>query len=502
MRKNKKILAGAGVAVLAGVIIIAGIITEKPYKSLKEGQCLVKAATGDIIATVTYSDNNTNIQCNDDDSSYADITWKEAVSIVADKENISEEQAAQKLIKDNMVIDTYYNKEYQNQVDNAVKDKEESLNGNYAIVLNDTSGCILAAYSKTDKAQETTYRNSANNNGTANGNSNGISISYGNTDTGYGGLDYINYADKASYAGSVIKPLSVYGPALEKGAISWNTRMMDEPYMQVKDQYGNSRMWPENVIPYTYEDTYVTTGLAKSLNTIAIKVLNKEGVSYAADYISDKLGINVDYEKKEIDKGNTDGVLSNIGLGYLNAGVTVKDMAGYYQIFANGGVYVESHAVCDIKQDSKDYYIDNKKQNEKRVFSSQTAYIMNRMMKGVVSEGGTATKAEVEGVDVVGKTGTTDNYENNWFVGVTPQLVCAVWNGYDTGVINADSKLIQYIFKDIISGLHQENLEYTVPNGIKKIKICEKTGLIATDRCESTKEGYFKSEDEVKECNE
>ena len=89
MRKNKKILAGAGVAVLAGVIIIAGIITEKPYKSLKEGQCLVKAATGDIIATVTYSDNNTNIQCNDDDSSYADITWKEAVSIVADKENIS-----------------------------------------------------------------------------------------------------------------------------------------------------------------------------------------------------------------------------------------------------------------------------------------------------------------------------------------------------------------------------------------------------------------------------
>lgn len=470
MYKNKKILVGAGVVILAIAIIIAGIITERPYKALKNGQCSIREASGGIIATVTYTDNNADIQCEDSDRAYADITWKEAVSIIAGKENISDEQAAQKLVKDNMIIDTYYNKEYQNQVVSTIESNKESLNGDYAVVLNDTSGCVVAAYS--------------------------------GTDNDYSSSGYINYADTPSYAGSVIKPLSVYGPALESNVIAWNTKITDEPYMQVEDERGNKRMWPQNVIPYTYQDTYVTTGLAKSLNTIAINVLNKEGVAYAADYISDKLGINVDYEKKEIARGNTDGVLSNIGLGYLNAGVTVKNMAGYYQIFANGGIYVESHTISDIKKDSEDYYIDNKKQEEKRVFSSQTAYIMNRMMKGVVSEGGTATKAAVKGVDVVGKTGTTDNYENNWFVGVTPQLVCAVWNGYASGVMNADDKIIQYVFSDIISGLHQEGLEYNVPDGVKKIEICEKTGLAATDRCESTKEGYFKLEDEVKECNE
>lgn len=470
MYKNKKILVGAGVVILAIAIIIAGIITERPYKALKNGQCSIREASGGIIATVTYTDNNADIQCEDGDRAYADITWKEAVSIIADKENISDEQAAQKLVKDNMIIDTYYNKEYQNQVVSTIESNKEPLNGNYAVVLNDTSGCVVAAYS--------------------------------GTDNDYSSSGYINYADTTSYAGSVIKPLSVYGPALESNVIAWNTKITDEPYMQVEDERGNKRMWPQNVVPYTYQDTYVTTGLAKSLNTIAINVLNKEGVAYAADYISDKLGINVDYEKKEIARGNTDGVLSNIGLGYLNAGVTVKNMAGYYQIFANCGIYVESHTISDIKKDSEDYYIDNKKQEEKRVFSSQTAYIMNRMMKGVVSEGGTATKAAVEGVDVVGKTGTTDNYKNNWFVGVTPQLVCAVWNGYASGVMNADDKIIQYVFSDIISGLHQEGIEYNVPDGVKKIEICEKTGLAATDRCESTKEGYFKLEDEVKECNE
>lgn len=466
---NKKILVGAGVAALAVVITAVGIITEKPYKAVRQGQCSITGADGTVIATVVYEDENAHIQCDYRDYSYADMVLKEAVDIITSKGNLTDEQAVKDMIKNNMIINTYYNSEYQNQVTQVI-DNNSELTGNYSVVLNDISGHVLAVYSGSDDHN--------------------ISDSY------------VNYAVTPTYAGSVIKPLSVYGPALEKGVIDWNTQIADEPYMQVEDQYGNRRMWPQNVVPYTYSDIYVTEGLAKSLNTIAINVLNKEGVSYAADFLSDEFGINVDYEKNEIAKGNTDKVLSAIGLGYLNAGVTVSDMAGCYQVFANGGVYVESHTISDIKKDGVDYYIDDKEQSKRQVFSPQTAYIMNRMMRGVVSEGGTAARAYVEGVDVAGKTGTTDNYENNWFVGVTPNLVCAVWNGYDSGVLNADDKQIQYIFRDIISGLHQKGLEYRVPDGVKKIQICDKTGLAATGRCESSHDGYFKLEDIVKECDE
>lgn len=461
---NKKWLLAGGLILATVVIVLVGVIAEKPYRQIKEGTCIINDYNGNVIAEIHYDDGLT-VKCDDKYSTYVDIVLDEAIQLVEDSCDIDEDSSKKKLVADNMIINTYCRTEYQEEMSEIVNSYETRLQGNCAVVLNDINGRILGAVSQSK--------------------------------------DNDNYTSKPTYAGSVIKPLSAYGPAVEKGVINWSDKLTDEPYMEVTDENGRKRMWPQNVSPYTYSDVFVADAVAKSLNTIAIKTLNAEGVDYAADYLADRFGINVEYEKKQIEKGQPDKALSGIGLGYLNAGVTVKDMAGYYQVFANGGIYIESHSINSIEEDSGvEFYCDNKSDRQKRVFSEQTAYILNRMLQGVVSENGTANKISVEGVDVVGKTGTTDNYENNWFVGVTPQYVCAVWNGQDNGIFNADEKMIQYIFNDIVSKLNQEGLDYKVPAGIKKIEICEKTGLAATNACESTRYGYFKDSDEVKECDE
>lgn len=465
---NKKWLLAGGLILATAIIVIVGVIGEKPYRKIKEGTCVINDCNGNAIAEIHYDDGLT-VKCDEKYSTYVDIVLDEATQLVKDSCDIDEESARKKIVADNMIINTYCQSGYQENILEAVKNYETQLQGNCAVVLNDINGRILGAVSQSAGEYNT------------------------NAD---------NYTKKPTYAGSVIKPLSDYGPAVEKGIIKWSDKFTDEPYMEVTDENGKKRMWPQNVSPYTYSDVFVADGIARSLNTIAIKTLNAEGVGYAADYLADKFGINVEYEKKQIEKGQPDKALSGIGLGYLNAGVTVKDMAGYYQVFANGGIYIESHSINSIEDSGVELYCDNKSDKEKRVFSEQTAYILNRMMQGVVSENGTADKVSVEGVDVVGKTGTTDNYENNWFVGVTPQYVCAVWNGQDNGIVNADEKIIQYIYNDIVSNLNQAGLDYKVPDGIKKIELCEKTGLAATNACESTRYGYFKSDDEVKECDE
>ena len=130
-------------------------------------------------------------------------------------------------------------------------------------------------------------------------------------------------------------------------------------------------------------------------------------------------------EETIISQYGEEEVLGNLGMGYLREGVSPVDMAGYYQIFANGGKYYKPTAIYEIKDNSgKSIYKRNVSINQ--VIEKSTADIMNLLLQEVVSENGTGKDAMIDGLAVGGKTGTGE--KGNWFVGFTPEYTCAVWH--------------------------------------------------------------------------
>lgn len=303
-----------------------------------------------------------------------------------------------------------------------------------------------------------------------------------------------NYVIQKTYAASTIKPLSVYGPAMEENIIHWGTTYMDEPVLTV-----NGAPWPSNVEPYTNRSTTVAEGLQKSLNTIAVQTLLDYGAEKSACFLQEQFGIDVTEELQTIKNDGEKEVLGNLGLGYLRAGVSVKDMAGYYQVFANGGTYHPATVLACVKYHGKIYMEDT--DTSKRVFSEDTAYIMNRMMKLVVEKGGTAEKADIEEYDICGKTGTSEDDTDHWFIGMTPEYICATWYGSD-GKKEEEKGIPAQYFSSVIPKLVTDtSVAYPVAANVVSCKICKETGLVATKSCDSFV-GYFKDRIPQKACDE
>ncbi|MCI6240878.1 MAG: hypothetical protein MR625_06670 [Clostridium sp.] len=303
-----------------------------------------------------------------------------------------------------------------------------------------------------------------------------------------------NYVLEHTYAASTIKPLSVYGPAIESGVINWATMYEDSPIETV-----NGQEWPKNVEAYTYKPTTAAEGLQRSMNTIAVQVLQTYGAKNSADFLKEKFGIDVTEELQTIEASGENEVLGNIGLGYLRAGVTVKDMAGYYQVFANGGIYRPATALARVEYRGN-LYMEPSEEGE-RVFSEDTAYIVNRMMKLVVQKGGTAEKANIEGYDICGKTGTSEDNSDHWFVGMTPEYVCATWYGGDSWEKEVSGIPAQYFASVIPKRPTDNTAAYPVAADVVSCDICKETGLVAAKSCDSFV-GYFKDRVPEKACDE
>lgn len=249
-----------------------------------------------------------------------------------------------------------------------------------------------------------------------------------------GGRDYttalgLNRATQSyRQPGSTIKPLVVYAPALEKGGFYPGTVLDDMP---VSFNAGNGTTWAP--VDFDTESAgwkgriTMRFALQDSVNVYAVKLMNLIGVDYGWKFGKDKLGLPLQ---------NTDKVLS-LALG--TAQVTTLDMASAYGTFANNGVHVSPHAIEKV-EDSNGKNIITPKITKERVMKETTAYLMNNLLRSVVT-GGTAYKAQIGNWAVAGKTGTTSldpkKYGNKsgnpdaWFAGYTPNYVGVVWMGYD-----------------------------------------------------------------------
>ena len=287
-----------------------------------------------------------------------------------------------------------------------------------------------------------------------------------------GGRDYaesqLNRATNARrQPGSTFKPF-VYAAALEDG-LSPVQPIMDAPREFVYDR--NKIYRPANYGGgYSMHEVPMRTGLVKSLNVVTVDVALQTGLARISN-LAAQFGLPKPERYPALALGTEE--------------VTPLQLASAYAAFANGGRRVEPRVITSIGNPPGSH---NDPPETKQVVKPTTAYMITNML-GAVIERGTARKARgaVKGTAIAGKTGTS---RDGWFVGYTPNLVCAVWIGFDDneqlGRTGAEAALPAWI--EFVSGavamrpdLGGENFE--CPEGIKFVEIDSLTGLISTVNC-------------------
>ncbi|MBR2943543.1 MAG: PBP1A family penicillin-binding protein [Clostridia bacterium] len=242
--------------------------------------------------------------------------------------------------------------------------------------------------------------------------------------------------------GSVIKPLSVYAPALDTNKITPSMLVEDAPVKLV-----NGINWPKNS-PNVYRGIMpIYYAIEHSVNTIAVKVLNLVGLEKSLEYLRE-FGIQYDT--------NSDKNDASIALGQLTYGETLLNATNAYTAFANGGNISKPRSYLCVKDNYGNVILDNKPTKNK-VISNESAKTMTELLTGVIKRG-TASYIRLnnEKIDLAGKTGTSSNNEDKWFIGYTPDYVCGIWTGYDTpkpiyGTKNPSCILFNELFNKIYS---------------------------------------------------
>ncbi|MDD6033465.1 MAG: transglycosylase domain-containing protein [Oscillospiraceae bacterium] len=285
--------------------------------------------------------------------------------------------------------------------------------------------------------------------------------------------------------GSSIKPLAVYGPALEYDIINWSTVLNDSAAMKIND-----KDWPSNYEKDYRGDMTVVEALRISRNTIPVKIMLQLTTEKSIDFLQKKLGITT-----LVTSGSQNDYGPSLAIGSMTDGVYLRELTAAYAPFGNGGVYYSPESYTRIEDASGNVILDNTPKKT-RAFSEDTASIMNRLLQ-VVCQSGTGRESNIGAMPVVGKTGTTQDYKDMSFVGLSPYYVGGVWTGYDTpaelpykNMYDTDT-IWSNVMRDVHEGL--EVRDFTLSENIVQMEYCKISGLAATSACSETAMGYYKT---------
>ncbi|MBR4036653.1 MAG: penicillin-binding protein [Oscillospiraceae bacterium] len=296
--------------------------------------------------------------------------------------------------------------------------------------------------------------------------------------------------DSLRQTGSTMKPIGAYGPALEYDYIHYSTALFDDYIQEIDDpkEPTGKRQWPRNYNgEYTMQLTPVCYALAKSWNTIAVRTLMLMGVETSYDFLVNSVGIS---SLEEADKD-----WAPLALGGLNQGITPLEMAAAYAIFGNAGKYIEPYCYTTVEDSSGEVILETKVTSV-QALSEETAYIMNRMMRNVLTYG-TGGGLAPRYTDAVGKTGTATDDKDHWFIGVTPYYSTAVWMGYDnpaTLSVNYGTHAPTTAWKQVTEAVHKNltKKSFPVSKDVEMMNYCPITGNIANANCPDQQPGYYK----------
>ena len=295
--------------------------------------------------------------------------------------------------------------------------------------------------------------------------------------------------DAKRQVGSSLKPLSVYAPAFESGKITPATVIKDMPifYNEDKTDPNNVKVtaFPRNSDSgYSYTTT-VLNGIANSLNAVSVNTLDKIGTRYSFDFLKNSFRINNLVELDEY--GNTDISYSPLGLGGLTEGATVRDVASAYATFANKGVYRQGRTYTKVYNSQGKLIIDNTQVSE-QILSEKTVDYVNYCLDKAV-EYGTGTVADFKGMNICGKTGTTNSKKDRYFCGYTGYYTAAVWCGFEIpaeiNLTGGGGNPAAQLWRKVMKPLHEgkENIELYDPDKMVEVTVCLDSGKLATDAC-------------------
>ncbi len=303
--------------------------------------------------------------------------------------------------------------------------------------------------------------------------------------------------DSARQPGSVIKPLAVYLPALDNGYTAASA-IDDIPFYD-----GKGNLWPRNWYRGYRGMHTLRKSVEQSVNVNSVKTLQSIGIATSMTYL-EKMGIvNTAHPERDNiitrseNPTTNDENLSALGLGGMTKGMSPLEITAAFGAIANGGKYVEPIAFTKIIDKNGNLLLDNTPK-ETIVVSPQVAYIMGDILRTTVTNG-LAGRAKLSNMAVAGKTGTTNEQADIWFVGYTPYYASGVWIGNDSPKITISkgsataASLWQYINTRVHEKLESKTT-FERPGGIVSASICTQSGLLATDLCARDPRGVIKTE--------
>ncbi len=505
-----------------------GIISEEEYQdAIAQPLVLAEEDTSKTTAT-----NN---------SYFTDALFEEVVDDIMEKEGITEAAAQQMLYTGGFTIEATVNPKIQSQMEELMLNTNDAYfpAGWHEEAVSSLSEDDTPVYNadgtlKTTTAEDGTvtyYRNVRTQAAM-------VMLDYdGNVVAIVGGLGEktrdltLNRAYSVTrQTGSAIKPIGAYALGIEYGLVNWSTMLNNSPLylksdMVIRDDdycrrnglsglsdqalkaYPNAwRSWPQNY-GGNYGDNRdlpLWNGLARSLNTIAVRVGDLVGASTIFNFVYNTLQLNT------LDPVNDVG-LAPMVMGSQTHGVTPMALAAAFQIFYDGQ-YTTPHLYTRVLDRDGNIYLENNATSY-QALTPQTATIMNQLLQNVLySSVGTASGRypTTGGMRSFGKTGTTTDEKDLWFVGGTPYYVTAVWWGYDspydmTNTLGSQAKtrICVEAWRALMNQVQEGYAykEFPMADGVVQRSYCTQSGLLATSGCPSTATGYYKADDLPATCN-
>ncbi|MBQ8974511.1 MAG: hypothetical protein IJ072_02170, partial [Oscillospiraceae bacterium] len=287
-------------------------------------------------------------------------------------------------------------------------------------------------------------------------------------------LTFNRATDSVRQPGSTIKVLGEYSAALDGGSATLATVYDDAPYT-----------YSDGTQVYNAGGTYsgmttVHDAIAYSLNIPALKCFQQVGATRVRHYL-DSFGLtHLTQEDKT----------ESLALGGTYGGVTDLELTAAYSAIANGGTYIEPSYYTRVLDRNGDVLLE-RESAQRQVISPDSAALLTYAMEDVMDYG-TGVSADVSGASLAGKSGTTNDMVDQWFVGYSPTYACGVWGGYDDNSSPDDSLFVKYVWRAIMERVsytaYDDSFEST--DGLTAKKICTKCGKLARSGiCDHTVQG-------------
>lgn len=375
--------------------------------------------------------------------------------------NISQDAAAEKLYTEGLKIYCAMDEDMQNYIEDAAVSIDKSSDPNLQIgsVLMDFDGRVIATV--------------------------------GSSEVKTAALQWDRATHSPLQPGSTIKPLFVYPIAIEEKELYYSSRISNEQIENYKyNEDGVLVPGPNNYDGIYGDNVLLPDAVERSTNCTAVQAMKLfGGPSVAYEQAVTKMGFANLTENDAVNMGA-------LSIGGMNGGATVREMAAAYNYMGNGGLYYEPYTYYYVTDSEDNVIIDNRNAIPKQAYSAETASIMNRLlhynMTNCVSTN--AHYARVDGWDIIGKTGTTDEDKDSWYCGLSPYASMAVWTGYDTPSTVRSTSVATKFFSNVMGKYLEgkEQKEFTLSPNLIEATYNPYTGLlISTDNVSGKYVGYY-----------